>query len=247
MNKILIWDIPTRLFHWAFAVSLTAALAIGFLVDYDNPLFQTHMLFGIVALFLLVVRVAMGIAGSRYAKFSSFPLCPRELAVYMIAAVFSKTKRYPGNNPGSALAAVLMFLLVPLLFASGIGLGGEALEEAHETMAWALLAVVIAHLAGIAWHSFRHKENISLSMVTGKKTGNPEDAISSHHPGIGLGFTVLAGAWILALFGNHDPRTAKVKLPLLGTTISLGEYYDDNEEEESPQCSENMKRHDDGD
>ena len=245
MKKILIWDLPTRLFHWAFAASLTAALAIGFLVDDDSALFQAHMLFGIVALFLLALRVAMGIAGSRYAKFSSFPLCPRELAVYMLAALFSKTKRYPGNNPGSALAAVLMFLLVPLLFVSGIGMGGEALEEAHEAIAWALLAVVILHLAGIAWHTIRHKENISLSMVTGKKNGSPEDAIASHHSGIGLGFAVLAGAWILALFGNHDPRTAKVKLPLLGATISLGE--NENHEHKAPQRSERKKRHRDDD
>ncbi len=60
MKKILVWDIPARLFHWAFAGSLTAAIAIGFLVDDDAPLFQLHMLFGIVALFLLGVRVVMG-------------------------------------------------------------------------------------------------------------------------------------------------------------------------------------------
>lgn len=245
MNKILIWDLSTRLFHWAFASSLTAALAIGFLVDDDNPLFQTHMLFGIVALFLLALRVIMGITGSRYAKFGSFPLRPRELAAYLASALFSKTKRYPGNNPGSALAAVLMFLLVPLLFVSGIGLGGEALEEAHETMAWALLAVILLHLAGIALHTFRHRENIGLSMVTGKKAGDPEDAIASHHPGIGLGFAVLAGAWIIALFGNHDPRTATVRLPLLGNTVSLGENED--EEHEPAQRSERKGHHDDDD
>ena len=191
MNKILIWDIPSRLFHWAFAASLTAALAIGFLVDDDSPLFQTHMLFGIIAVFLLALRLLMGLFGSRYAKFSIYPLRPQEIAAYLTAAVVSKTRRYAGNNPGSALAAVLMFLLVPLLFVSGIGLGGEALEETHETMAWALLAVVILHLAGIAWHTIRHKENIGLAMVTGRKTGNPEDAIASHLSGIGLGFAVL--------------------------------------------------------
>ena len=63
MNKILVWDIPTRLFHWAFAASLTAAIGIGFLVDDDQPLFQWHMVFGIGGLFLLAVRVVMGVAG----------------------------------------------------------------------------------------------------------------------------------------------------------------------------------------
>ncbi|MDP3848987.1 MAG: hypothetical protein Q8Q59_00675 [Luteolibacter sp.] len=54
MDVILIWDLPARLFHWAFAGSLTVALAIGFLVDDDAPLFQPHMIFGISAFFLLV-------------------------------------------------------------------------------------------------------------------------------------------------------------------------------------------------
>ena len=91
MKKILVWDIPARLFHFAFAASITAAIAIGFLVDDDSPLFQLHMLFGIVALFLLLIRLIMGIVGSRYSRFSSFPVHPREVVSYLISAVLSKT------------------------------------------------------------------------------------------------------------------------------------------------------------
>jgi cytochrome b len=223
MTKILVWDIPARLFHLAFAFSLTSAIGIGFLVDDDSPLFQLHMIFGIVALFLLVIRVVMGLAGSRYSRFSSFPLHPREVAGYMISAAFSKTKRYAGNNPGSALAAVLMFLLVPALFISGIGYGGGEVEELHETFAWALLAVVVLHLAGLAWHTIRHKENISLSMVTGRKEGESKDAISSGHAVWGVVIAILAGAWIAALFAARDSRTATVKVPVIGATLRLGE------------------------
>ena len=79
MNKILVWDIPARLFHWAFAASLTASIGIGFLVDDEQPLFQLHMIFGIIAMLLLVVRIVMGLVGSRYSRFSSYPVHPREL------------------------------------------------------------------------------------------------------------------------------------------------------------------------
>lgn len=223
MNKILVWDIPARLFHWAFAGSLTAAIAIGFLVDDDAPLFQLHMLFGIVALFLLGVRVVMGIAGSRYSRFTSFPVHPREVIGYMISAAFAKTKLYAGNNPGSAVAAVLMFLLVPALFISGIGTGGESLEELHEAFAWALLVVIVMHLAGLAWHTIRHRENISLAMVTGKKSGKAEDAISSSHAVWGVVIAIVAGVWIAALFAAHNASTATVKLPGIGVTLQLGE------------------------
>lgn len=223
MDKILVWDIPTRLFHWAFAASLAGAMAIGFLVDDDHPLFMTHMLLGIVALFLLVVRILMGIAGSRYARFGSFPLRPAAIASYFKSAVFSKTRRYAGNNPGSALAAVLMFLLVPALFMTGTGIiGGEA-GELHESLAWALFFVVVLHLAGIVLHTVRHRENIAASMIHGRKTGEPSDAIPSAHPVWGMAFLVAAVAWCAALFNNHDRNAATVALPLLGMSLNLGE------------------------
>lgn len=192
-------------------------------MDDDSALFQFHSLFGVVALFLLAIRLVMGLVGSRYLRFSSFPVRPREVAGYLISAVASKTKVYPGNNPGSATAAVLMFLLVPALFLSGSGYGGEAIEELHEFCAWALLSVIAMHLAGLAWHTFRHGENIAAAMVTGRKTGKPEDAISSAHPWWGAIILAGAGLWIGALFSNHNPKAATVELPVVGVILQLGE------------------------
>jgi cytochrome b561 len=142
-------------------------------------------------------------------------------------AVISKTKHYAGNNPGSALAAVMMFLLVPALFISGIGYGGEELEELHEVFAWALLAVIVLHLAGLVWHTIRHRENISLAMVTGKKAGMLEDAIPSTHAAWGAVVAILAGAWIAALFAAHDARKAILKVPGIGVTLQLAENESD--------------------
>lgn len=223
MKQILVWDIPARLFHWGFAISLAAAIAIGFLVDEEQPLFQLHMLFGIVGLFLLVIRLAMGVAGSRYSRFTSYPLAPREVVRYLVSAAVSKTKLYAGNNPGSASAAVLMFLLVPALFISGMGYGGDSIEELHEPFAWALLAVIFLHLAGLAWHTIRHRENIAAAMVTGRKTGNPEDGISSAHAVWGAVILVASSLWIAALFAGHNSSTSTVKLPGTGVTLQLGE------------------------
>jgi cytochrome b len=232
INRILIWDIPSRIFHWAFASSLTVAILIGFLADDDQPLFQLHMIFGIVAMFLLVLRIVMGVVGSRYSRFSSYPVHPRELFDYMISASVSKTKLYDGNNPGSAMAAVLMFLLIPALFLSGIEYGGEVMEELHEFFSWALLVVIVMHLAGLAWHTFRHQENISLAMITGKKSGKPEDAIESAHSIWGVVFLMGAGLWIGALFANHSSTSATVTLPGIGVTVHLGEHESGGERED---------------
>ena len=159
----------------------------------------------------------------------------------------SKTRRYAGNNPGSALAAVLMFLLVPVLFVSGSGWGGDALEEIHEIAAWAMLAVVSLHLAGLAWHTIRHRENIAASMIHGKKADLPADAaITSSHPIWGLAVLLACGAWITALFANYDAGAASVKLPVIGTTIQLGEN-ESGEREHEQQGGHPEKSHEEDD
>jgi cytochrome b len=221
MDKVLVWDIPSRIVHWAFAGSLSASLAIAFFVDDDQPLFRWHMLFGIVAVFILLIRLFMGMFGARYAKFSSFPVRPGEIASYMISAVVSKTKRYAGNNPGSATAAILMFLIVPGLFVTG-AFASETFEEFHEVLAWGLLLVVVSHLAGLAWHTIRHKENISMAMVSGRKSGEPAEAIPSSHSIWGVVILLAAGLWISLFFAGFKTSDRSVCLPGVGMTVQLG-------------------------
>ena len=222
MDKILVWDIPSRIIHWVFAGSLSAALAIAFLADDEQPIFKLHMVLGIVAAFALAIRVLIGVTGSRYSRFASFPLNPREVAPYFVSAVLSKTKRYAGNNPGSATAAVLMFLIVPGLFVTG-GFASDTFEEVHQVLAWSLLLVVLSHLLGLAWHTFRHRENISMAMITGRKAGEADEAIPSSHPFGGSLILLAAGLWIWLLFAGYHTIDRDIRLPGLGVTIQLGE------------------------
>lgn len=71
MRAVLVWDLASRFFHWAIACSLSLAKAIGFLADKYSLWFQWHMRFGLVALFLVVVRLLMGVVGTPHARFSS--------------------------------------------------------------------------------------------------------------------------------------------------------------------------------
>lgn len=223
-KNILVWDLPIRLFHWTFAGSLTVALAIGFLVDDDSPVFQFHILFGLVAAFALVIRIILGLVGSRYNRFSAMPLKPGEVLAYLFGTLSGKARRYIGHNPGCALAAITMFSIVPLLVASGIGWLGEDGEDLHEGLAIALLVVISSHLLGIIWHTLHHKEAISSSMVTGRKAGPDEEGLTSSHRGWAIVILAVGIAWVGALFASHDSRAETVRLPIIGTVIDLGEY-----------------------
>ncbi|WP_373509659.1 hypothetical protein [Thiocapsa sp.] len=47
--------------------------------------------------------------------------------------------------------------------------GGEGLEEVHEVPANTTPALFVLHLAGIAFSSLSHRENLIGSMITGFK------------------------------------------------------------------------------
>ncbi|MCP5534773.1 MAG: cytochrome b/b6 domain-containing protein [Akkermansiaceae bacterium] len=235
-KNILVWDLPLRLFHWTFAGSLTVALAIGFLVDDDSPVFQLHTLFGLVAAFALVIRVLLGVVGSRHNRFSAMPLRPGAVVTYFLGTLTGKARRYIGHNPGCALAAMVMFTLVPLLIVSGAGWLGEIGEELHEGLAIALLATIAAHLAGIIWHTLRHKEAIGMSMVTGRKKGPEEEGLANARPGWAIVMLAVGIAWVWALFSSHDPRAETVRIPLTGIVLDIGEYdggeYTDDDDDD---------------
>jgi cytochrome b len=223
MKTILVWDFPTRLLHWAFAFSVSASLLIALSVDEDSPLFQLHMLFGLLAAFFVVVRVVWGVIGSKHAQFLRFPLGPMALIGYLRELFARNGRRFAGHNPGAAWAAIAMFALVILLVATGLGGSGEAFEDVHEVLAYVLLSMIGLHLAGLAWHTIRHRENIAASMVTGRKEGDPAEEIRSARPLWALGLLVGGATWVAALFINHDPKTATVRIPVVGTVVQLGE------------------------
>jgi cytochrome b len=158
MNKILIWDLPARFFHWAFAVTLTLAFILGLIGEDGGPLFQYHKLLGLVAVLLLVLRIILGVVGSRSLRRTSLSIRPTEIWGNFTGILAGRHQSYPGHTPGAALAAIAMFILVPLVF-TGFPRGGEAFEELHAVLAYTLCGVVAAHILGLIVHTIRYREN----------------------------------------------------------------------------------------
>ncbi len=223
MKRIMIWDVPIRVFHWVFAICAGAALAIGMLVDDDGAVFPLHKLFGLSAAFVLVVRLVLGVAGSRHNRFRALVFSPAATVRYLREAITGGAARHVAHNPGAAAAAVAMFLVVAVLVWSGLGYGGEVGEEAHEILGWVLLALIAAHVAGLVLHTVRHRENIALSMVTGARSGPADQALRSSQPILGVVVLLVAAAWMGGLFASYDGAKKTAVVPVLGTTLQLGE------------------------
>ena len=224
MNRILVWDVPTRVFHWLLTGTLIVALSVSLGVDDDSTVFQLHMLFGLIAAFVVILRLLWGIVGSRYARFGSFLFGPKALFGYLQAALRGRSVRHVGHNPGSAYAICAMLLLTIGLGATGLLMpNGEAFKELHEMMAYLMISVIVVHILGLVWHTIRQQENIALSMIDGRKEGDPSQAIRSSHLLAGVVCLALSAAWAFAIFSGYDSQAGQLRLPVLGQAIRLGE------------------------
>ncbi len=223
MDRVLVWDLPVRVFHLALAACCAGALAIALLSEEDSPLFRFHMLLGLAACFLLLVRLVLGVIGSRHNRLRALLFSPRETVRYGWGVFTGRADRYFIHNPGTAAVAVAILFLIPLLLVSGIEPTRRVFGELHGVLAYALLALVLGHLAGLVIHTIRYRENLALAMLSGRKQAPPEAALESAHPVAGALVLLACLGWIGGLFLNYAPDRGTVTIPLLGSSLSLGE------------------------
>lgn len=225
MNAALIWDLPTRISHWALAAGVAFCAVVTLLLGEHSTLFPLHSIVGLVIALLVVLRVVWGLIGSRHARFASFAFGPVAVAKYFLAVVSGKPHRHVGHNPGSAYAIFAMLGLVLLLGATGVLMarGSDAAEELHEIAAYALVVVVIAHLLGVALHTLQSCENITLGMIHGRKDAPAEHAIPSAHPLAALFMLAAVATWATLLARGYTPATGSLRLPFTTITLQLTE------------------------
>src|SRR5262249_45512475 len=111
-TRVLVWDLPTRLLHWLLALSFAGAFAVAVAVRHRSGVFSLHMLLGVIAALVVVLRAAWGFVGSRYARFGAFALAPRALLRYLWALATGKDERHVGHNPAASWVALAMLVSV---------------------------------------------------------------------------------------------------------------------------------------
>jgi cytochrome b len=164
-----VWDRFVRFFHWSL---VTCVLANYFLVDDGETL---HHWIGYFASVLIVARIVWGFVGSEYARFTSFFPTPARLRAHLAAIRSGQPGFHPGHNP---LGAVMMLALMVLVLALGLSgflqttdafWGEEWLQEVHEMLASALIALATLHAAAAI--IMGRLEGVSLvgAMITGVK------------------------------------------------------------------------------
>ena len=176
-TRILVWDAPTRIFHWSLAASFTGA----YLTAESERWRDVHVMLGYTLLGLIAFRLVWGLIGTRYARFVSFAFGPRQVVEYVRSLLSPAPRHYVGHNPAGSWAIYVMLGLGALAGASGYAgyadIGGEWMEDLHEGLASAMLGIVVIHVLGVIVSSLIYRENLTRSMITGYKAGPASQGI----------------------------------------------------------------------
>lgn len=210
-RRILVWDLPVRIFHWLMALSFAGA----YLTAESERWRLAHVTLGYTVAGLVAFRLLWGLAGSRHARFASFVRGPKAVARYLGSLLGGRPEHHVGHNPAGALAIVALLGLAVTVTATGWAtysdFGGEWLEELHEGAANAMLALVGVHVAAVVLSSLLHRENLVRAMVDGRKRGAAADAIRSARSLAGIVLlSAVLGFWWLQW---HDAPAAGAGLP----------------------------------
>jgi cytochrome b len=192
IRRILVWDVPTRVFHWLQALSFGAA----YLTAFSERMRNYHVALGYILLGLLVFRLLWGFIGTRYARFSSFLFNPGEVVAYLLTMIKRKPEHYLGHNPAGSVSVWLLLALGLFIGVTGVlALQDDASDlvvEMHGVATNVMLGVILLHLIGVVMSSILHRENLVRAMITGFKTvpgqqpSGPEESIQRSYNWLGV-------------------------------------------------------------
>jgi len=229
-KSTLVWDLPTRAFHWLLAASFLGAFITG-----DSERWRTiHVLLGYTVGGLIGFRLLWGVFGTRYARFSGFTFAPSAVFDYFRSLATGRPHHYVGHNPAGSWAVLAMLAAVALTALTGWAafseIGPEWLEDVHETVANATLALIAVHVIAVIASSWLHRENLIGAMVTGVKRA------SGAAPAAGRRSLVAAAllAFVVAFWGGWIPAPGLVRgtgLAALQTTASAAHLQPDHDDD----------------
>ena len=203
LDCFMVWDLPTRLFHWGLAISIVGAYISG-----ENGWQKIHELCGLTVFGLIVFRLIWGVIGHPTARFTNLIHPPKAIFHYLKNFLARRKTHFIGHNPLGGMAALFMIALMGGMAITGLWNSDDILYEgpmlrlAPEALAkWAgflgrwhivlhflVLPVIALHLLAVLTHRLWLGEKlVSRMIIGGKETALPKP----QHTTIGLALLVL--------------------------------------------------------
>ncbi|MDG5978158.1 cytochrome B561 [Hydrogenophaga taeniospiralis CCUG 15921] len=182
MHTVRVWDLPTRLFHWALVLCVIGQIITA---NVGGNWMNWHLRLGYAVLTLLLFRLVWGFVGGHWSRFSSFVYAPGTVLAYLRGQ--ARPEHRVGHSP---LGALSVFALLAILLAQvGSGLfsddeiafsGPLVALVSGDTVGLAttyhrsvgklfVVALVALHLLAIGYYKLVKKERLVRPMIDGDK------------------------------------------------------------------------------
>ena len=178
--RVRVWDLPTRIFHWALALAVIGQFATGL-----SGVMEWHFRIGYVVLALLLFRLIWGFIGGHWSRFSSFRPSPTALMGYLRGQ--ARPEQLVGHTPLGALSVFAMLALLVAQVGTGLVADDEVSAAGPLTRfvstatvhlasswhvvvgKWTVMALVVLHVLAIAFYMRVRKLRLVKPMVWGDK------------------------------------------------------------------------------
>ncbi len=181
-HKIRVWDLPTRIFHWALVLCIVGLVSTG---QIGGDLMPWHFRLGYSVLSLLLFRIVWGFIGGRWSRFAAFVHRPAMVLAYLRGR--GQAEHSVGHNPlgaGSVLAMLLFLLaqvgsglfsddeiaasgpLAKLVSNASVGLATNYHAHIGKIV---LIVLVLLHVGAIVFYRVKKQQNLVPAMLHGDK------------------------------------------------------------------------------
>jgi cytochrome b len=221
-QKIRVWDLPTRLFHWLLTLAVLGSVVSA---KVGGSAMVWHFRLGYLVLGLLAFRLLWGVFGGRWSRFASFVYKPGTTWRYLRRRGRPDEHLEVGHNPlGSfsvfALLGVLLLQVGTGLVAddeiANIGPLNRFVETATGLAAtswhkgwgqWLVITLVALHVLAVLYYLWGKRVDLVRPMWGGDKTlpaGTPASVDTWASRLLAAALAVLCGAlvaWVVKLGG----------------------------------------------
>jgi len=222
-RPVRVWDLPTRLFHWALALAVTGSLVTA---KIGGNAMVWHFRIGYVVLGLIAFRLVWGLVGGRWSRFAAFVYAPATLLRYLRGQRDPGDRLDVGHSPVGALSVFALLGLLGLQVGTGLFAWDENFEMGgplnrfigsslattitgwHEEVGESvLLGLVLLHVAAIVFYRFVKRRDLVRPMLSGDKllpaqTPASADGLGTRLLALAIAAACAAGVvWVVRLGG----------------------------------------------
>lgn len=214
-TTVRVWDLPTRLAHWALAscvIGLVVTSQIG------GAAMAWHFRFGYGVMSLLLFRVVWGMVGGHWSRFRSFLYGPVTVLRYLRGQ--REAAQSIGHSPLGAASVFAMLIFLGAQVATGL-VSDDEIDTSGPLAKWvssalvsgatfyhrkigkaALILLILTHIGAVAYYRFKKHDQLVAAMIHGDKTldqsaPSSRDDLRSRLGALALYFVCVGLVWTM--------------------------------------------------